>query len=194
MSFLTTRVKAPDEDDWLKLCRVLKYLKGMRHMKLNLSVDDLSVIKWWVDASDRTHWDCKGHTGVMMSLGKGAVLSYSGKQKLNTMSSTESELVEADTVLTRVIWGLNFIESLGYTVDHDINQDNQSTMRLETNGVLSSSKRTKHIHARYFFIADKVATGQVEIQYCPTEMMWADVLNKPKQVRWLVVEQSPLTL
>ena len=193
VSFLTTRVKAPDEDDWLKLRRVLKYLKGTRHMKLNLTVDDLSVIKWWVDASDRTHWDCKGHTGAMMSLGKGAVLSYSGKQKLNTKSSTESELVGADTVLTRVIWGLNFIESLGYTVDHNIMyQDNQSTMRLETNGVLSSSKRTKHIHARYFFIADKVATGEVEIQYCPTEMMWADVLNKPKQGKGFRLDRSHL--
>ncbi len=28
VSFLTTRVKAPDEDDWGKLVRVLKYLMG----------------------------------------------------------------------------------------------------------------------------------------------------------------------
>lgn len=53
-------------------------------MKLNLSVDDLSVIQCWAGASDRTHWDCKGRTGAMMSLGKGAVLSYPGEQKLNT--------------------------------------------------------------------------------------------------------------
>ena len=42
------------------------------------------------------HMDCKGHTGEMMSLGKGAALSYSEKHKLNTKSSTESELVGAD--------------------------------------------------------------------------------------------------
>jgi hypothetical protein len=28
VSFLTTRVKAPDEDDWGKLMRVLKYING----------------------------------------------------------------------------------------------------------------------------------------------------------------------
>ena len=150
----------------------------MRHMKLNLSVDDLSVIQCWVGASDRTHWDCKGRTGAMMSLGKGAVLSYPGEKN----STPELELVGADTVLTRVIWSLNFIESLGYTVNHNIMyQDNQSTMRVETNEILSSSKRTKHIHARYFFIADKIATGGVEIWYCPTAMMLADVLNEPKR-------------
>lgn len=185
MSFLTTRVKNSDEDNWGKLCRVLKYVKGTRHMKLTLSVDNLNVIQWWVDASDRTHWDCKGHTGAMMSLAKGAVVTYTGKQKLNTKSSRVSELVGADTVLTRVIWGLNFIESLGYTVDHNIMYlDNQATLRLETNGALSSSKRTKHIHARYFFIKDKIESGEVEVEYFSTEMMCNDVLSRVSYSGW----------
>ena len=41
VAFLTTRVKRPDEDDWGKLKRLLKYLKGTRHMKLTLGVDSL---------------------------------------------------------------------------------------------------------------------------------------------------------
>ena len=43
--FLTTRVKNPDEDDWGKLKRVLKYLNGSKYLKLNLSVDNLGVLK-----------------------------------------------------------------------------------------------------------------------------------------------------
>jgi hypothetical protein len=35
--FLTMRVQEPDEDDWGKLKRVLKYLNGMRYLKLTLS-------------------------------------------------------------------------------------------------------------------------------------------------------------
>ena len=50
VSFMTSRVKKPDLDDWGKLRRCLKYLKGTLHMKLTLSVDDLGVIKWWVDS------------------------------------------------------------------------------------------------------------------------------------------------
>ena len=88
MAFLTTRVKRPKEDNWGKLRKVLKYLKGTKYMKLTLTVDNLSIIKWWVDASDRTHHDLKGHTGSMMSLGGGAVVSGSRKQKLNVKSST----------------------------------------------------------------------------------------------------------
>ena len=40
---------------------------------------------------------------------------------------------------------------------------------------------TQHIKARYFFIKDKIEEGEVEIRYCPTEKMWSNVLNKPKQ-------------
>ena len=44
VSFLTKRVRAPDEDDWGKLKNCLKYLKGTLHMKLYLTADSLSII------------------------------------------------------------------------------------------------------------------------------------------------------
>jgi len=113
VAFLTTRVKQPDMDDWGKLRRVLKYLKGTRHMKLTISINDLSTVRWWVDASDRTHEDCKGHTSVMMTLGKGALVSGSRKHKINTKSSTEAELVALDDALPTILWVLYFVEAQG---------------------------------------------------------------------------------
>jgi hypothetical protein len=97
-------VSKRDEDDWGKLKRVLKYLKGTRYMKLTLSVGNLEVIKWWVDASYNVHEDCRGQTGLMMSLGKGAVMSFSRKQKLNVRSSAEGELVGIDEALLWILW------------------------------------------------------------------------------------------
>ena len=92
------------------------------------------------------------------------------------------QLVGMDDALPMVLWGLYFIEAQGYTVEQNIGfQDNISTMRLEVNGTMSSSKRTKHIKARYFFVKDKIEDGDLEVQYCPTEQMWTDVLNKPEQ-------------
>jgi len=88
VAFLTTRVKKPDQDDWGKLKRVLKYLNGTKHMKLKFMVDNLSIIKWWIDASYNIHWDARGHNGAMMTMGKGAIISNSNKQKLNVGSST----------------------------------------------------------------------------------------------------------
>jgi hypothetical protein len=72
-SFLSSRVKRTDEDDWGKCRRVLQYLKAYKSIPLRLMADDLKEMKWLVDASHNVHWDCKGQTGSAMTLGKGAV-------------------------------------------------------------------------------------------------------------------------
>ena len=48
VSFLTTRVKKPDEDNWGKLNRALKYLNGTRRLKLTLTIESMGVMKWFV--------------------------------------------------------------------------------------------------------------------------------------------------
>ena len=62
-----------------------------------------------------------------------------------------------------------------------IYQDNKSAILLETNGKMSSSGRTKHIKAKFFFVADKVEQGEVVIEHKNTKLMWIDVNTKPKQ-------------
>ena len=117
-----------------------------------------------------------------MTYGKGATISKSGKQKINTKRSSETEIVRADDMLSSALWSKFFIEDLGLTVQHNIMyQDNQASMRLEINGPASSSKRTKHIKRKYFLIADNVARGDIEIRHKPTDKMWIDCHTKPKQ-------------
>ena len=69
VSFLATRVQAPDEDDWGKLKRILRYLNGTKYLKLSISVNDLGILKWYMDGSHNVHWDCKGHGGAVFSMG-----------------------------------------------------------------------------------------------------------------------------
>ena len=111
VSFLCTRYKTPDEDNWGKLKRVLKYLYGTRHMKLCLTVDSLHTLPWWVDASYAVHWDSRSHTGMVMLMGLGAAMSGGLQQKLNTSSSTEAELVGINDELCYIMWGLYFIQA-----------------------------------------------------------------------------------
>ena len=87
------------------------------------------------------------------------------KQKLNTKSSTEAELVGVDDMMPQVVWTKYFMESQGHGPNNNyIHQDNQSAMKLENNGRGSSGKRTRHINIRYFFITDRVGKGEVEIK------------------------------
>ena len=176
VAFLTTRVKHPDEDDWGKLKRVLKYLKGTLYLKLRITVDSLTSSQWSIDASHGVHWDCKGQTGAGMTLGRGAVVSFSRKQKINTRSSTESELVGVDDALPTVLWSLYFIQEQGYDMSHaTIYQDNKSAILLERNGKMSSRKGSKYIKMKYFFATDCIQAGDIKVEHMPTKKMWIDV-------------------
>ncbi len=155
VAFLTTRVESPDEDDWMKLKRVLKYLNGTKYLKLKLSVDDLRLLKWYVDRSHNVHWDCQGHGGAMLTLGKGATNSYSRKVKLNTRSLRETELVTADRYMPEMLWSLYFIQSQGYKPECvGLYQDSICMQLLIKNGKFSEGKKTKHAKAKFFFIKD----------------------------------------
>ena len=117
-----------------------------------------------------------------MSLGKGSVYSTSVRQKLNTKSSTEAELVGVDDVMPQIIWTRYFLENQGYGIhESKIYQDNQSAMLMEKNGKASTSKRTRHINIRYFFVADRVQNKEVTIEYRPTGDMTGDFFTKPVQ-------------
>ena len=182
VAFLSTRVKGPDQDDWKKLVRLIRYLRGTPTLALTLSASSTTIPKWWVDGSHGVHPKMQGHTGGCLSLGAGMPINVSSKQKLNTRSSTETELVAADDMMPIILWTNYFLEGQGYTAHNTIlYQDNQSAILLENNGRKSSGKRTKHIHMRYYFITDRIRKKELSVSYCPTQLMVADFFTKPLQ-------------
>jgi hypothetical protein len=81
-------------------------------LELKISVEGLVILKWYVDGSHNTHWDCKRHEGAMFTMGKGATRSYSRKVKLNKRSSSETELVvSGDMYMPEMLWSIHFIEA-----------------------------------------------------------------------------------
>ena len=182
VSFLCTRVKGPDKDDYKKLARVIRYLRDSIDTVLTLEASKVSIVKWWIDASFAVHPDMRSHTGAIMTMGKGAIYASSTRQKINTRSSTEAELVGVNDTMPQIVWTRNFLQAQGYNLGpSDVYQDNQSAMLLEKNGKASSGRRTRHINIRYFFVTDRVAKGELIIKYCPTKEMLADFLTKPLQ-------------
>eukprot|EP00957_Ditylum_brightwellii_P180423 13744032-Ditylum_brightwellii.AAC.1 len=116
-SFLTTRVREPSVDNWKKLNRCPRYLSVTKDLPLTLEANKNSVILWWVDTSYAVHPNMRSHAGATMALGKDSPFSISKKQKINTRSSTEAELVG----------GYNVVDNIVY-------QDNHSAILLENNG------------------------------------------------------------
>ena len=86
-------------------------MKGTVCLPLVVGADGSGTLTWNIDASFAVHSDCKSHTKAYLSLGHGSILSISVKQKINTKSSTEAELVGVDDAMTFVIWMKYFFES-----------------------------------------------------------------------------------
>jgi hypothetical protein len=182
ISFLMTRAQKPNKDDWAKLIHLIKYIRTTQDLPLMLGVKEGNALRWWIDGSHGVHPNLRGHTGGGLSLGLGFPISQCGKQKLNTRSSTESELVAVDDLMPTVLWTKQFMEEQAFPIKENIiYQDNQAAILLENNGKASSGKRTKHINARYFFVTDRISKGELAVKWCPTEDMTADFWTKPLQ-------------
>ena len=182
ISFLCTRVATPTIGDETKLKRVFAYLNETKCMKRLIGMNGLSYIQTWIDASYAIHRDMRGHTGGIISLGTGTVIHHCSKQKINTKSSTESEVVGVSDFLPYTIWASFFLKAQGYKLRRNIfYQDITSAIKMLKNGKESCGRKSRHIHIRYFFTKDVINRENMEIVHCPTEQMVADFYTKPLQ-------------
>lgn len=56
-------------------------------------------------------------------------------------------------------------------------EDNQSAICLAKNP--KDHRKTKHIDIKIHFVRDLINSGKIEINYCPSENMVADIFTKP---------------
>jgi len=162
---------------------------------------NFSQIEIYTDASHATHLDMRGHTGGCIVMGDGVLHCRSSKQKINTKSSTESELVGGSDYLPYPVWLLYFYEAQGYRIAKKIMyQDNQSTMKFLINGRKSCGKQSRHVNIRFFWIADRLKKHNITVEYCPTDAMLADFYSKPlqgglfKRMRDFVMGLEPVSI
>ena len=102
--------------DDIKLTRVLRYLQDTIDDCKKNGINSIDTLETWVDAAYAVHPDMRSHTGGTMSFGTGVIHTKSSKQKLNTKSSTEAELVGVSKYLPYHIWLVNFLQYQGYDI------------------------------------------------------------------------------
>jgi hypothetical protein len=197
VNYLATRVNKYTQGDWLKGIRCLQYLNSDTDLGLTLKVGQNMEINLFADASYGVHADGKSHSASVIRIGEATVAAKSTKQKIVTKSTTEAELVCASDMVTAAIGKQEFLKSQGYEDVYIIlHQDNKSTIRLLEKGA-SASDKTRHIKVRYFFMREKVETGEIKIKHTGTDNMVADILTKPLQgklflrLRGMLLGQQP---
>jgi hypothetical protein len=102
------------------------------------------------------------------------------KAKAQGKSSTEAELFGLHEVMSEIVWMRYFKLAQGIEISHNIIfQDNKSAMLLGENGDGSVSRPTRHINIHYFVLKDLIESIKIEIKFCHTENMMADVFTNP---------------
>ena len=94
------------------------------------------------------------------------------------MSTAEAEYIAAMHAAKECIWLCCLIEELSPSPLSmtTLYCDNQATLKLATDN--NYHARTKHIDICFHFIHQVMASGAVDICYCPTDDMAADILTK----------------
>ena len=118
-------------------------------------------------------------TGIVLYLkGIGQIYSQSSIQKTISRSTSEAEYRAAGSTCTIVSAHRNLLEEIGMAQASPTTvwEDNQACIAM-TKSVLCGSK-TRHIKLDHHYIRQQVKEGEVELKYCPTSDMVADILTK----------------
>lgn len=98
------------------------------------------------------------------------------------LSSTEAEYMALTQAVKEVLWLRSLVTEIGALAHAaeilQIYSDNQGAIALARNPGFHA--RSKHIDIRYHFIRSHIDqdTGTINLQYCHTDDMTADVLTK----------------
>ena len=167
----------PNRSHWTAAKRVLRYLKGTNNLGILYKGDSgmhgYSDADWAGDADDR-----KSTSGYLFLIAGGPVSWKSRKQSTVALSTAEAEYVALSTAVQECIWMQRLLSDLGNPPDGPttILEDNQSSIAMARNPQFHG--RAKHIDIKHHFVREQVTNGSIELQYCPTNDMLADILTK----------------
>ena len=170
----------PSQSHWEQAKRVLRYLKGTAESVLMYGGAPSSKVVGWSDSDYASDiGERRSRTGYVFMLNGAAVSWKSQRQQTVALSTAEAEYM----ALTAATQEAMFLKQLLHEIHQDsgspvtIHEDNQSCIALSKNSMTTG--RSKHMDVRYHFCREKVESGDIEVQYCATENMLADVLTKP---------------
>ena len=169
----------PTVEHWKAVKHIFRYLVGTINHGILFSRSSSSECigysdaDWGGDLDDR-----KSTSGFIYQIGEGPVSWSSRKQNSVALSTSEAEYVALASAAQEAIWLRQLMSELTKTPIKTItiNEDNQSAICLSKNPQFHG--RSKHISIKHHFLRDQVKEGSIEVKYCRTEEMIADMFTK----------------
>ena len=170
----------PTESHLTAVKRIFRYLKGTIDLSLKFDRSASQTLMGFTDADwagDRD--DRHSTTGNLFMMSGGAVSWLSRKQPVVALSTTEAEYIALSLATQEATWLKRLLSDITTSPSGPvtINEDNQGTIAVAKNPV--SHARTKHIDIKYHYVREALQDGTIDLVYCPTENMIADIFTKP---------------
>ncbi|KAE8979058.1 hypothetical protein PF011_g22998 [Phytophthora fragariae] len=176
----------PGPHHWNYVVRGLKYLNGTRNFGITLGARNVTkaclahALSAYSDADYANSVDTRRSVSgyVTYLFGNSPISWRSSLQKLVTLSTTEAEYVGLASTVQEVLYLKQVMLELGYDQVGPVKlgEDNQSTIRISKNP--EHHGRCKHIDIRFFFVQERQHAQDIDVFYCPTDKMPADILTK----------------
>ena len=182
VGILSQFMSTPSLDHWMGVKRILRYIKGSLHYGLRFYADDNSKdgLIGYTDADWAGDLDTRRSTsGYAFFLGNSVISWLSKRQITVAKSSTEAEYVALSCATQEAIWLRRLLDDIHFGDESPtvIYEDNQGAIELSKNP--RHHNRVKHIDIAFHFARERVASGEINVEYCPTEQMIADIMTKP---------------
>jgi ribonuclease HI len=177
VSQISKKMQSPTEGDWILAKRILRYLKKTANARLTYKVMS-NILTGYSDASYAPNAeDRKSVSGYVFMLNGAAVSWKSKKQPIVALSSMEAEYIALTSAIKEATWLAKIEKDLKIAPKKMlIYEDNQSTIKTAKNDIYTD--RSKHIDVRYHYVREQIQKNAVEVQYCPTGDMTADIMTK----------------
>jgi len=160
------------------LKQVLRYLKGMRDLKLTYTCNPDIALAGYSDADfagDRV--TRKSTTGYIFQLARNTICWRAVKQRGVSTSTVEAEYIALSTTAKQHMWLQNALNELQISIPSALSTDNDGTIDLTENPRISD--RSKHIDVAYHHVRDLVETRKLTVLHIPSADNLADLCTKP---------------
>jgi hypothetical protein len=128
------------------------------------------------DSDDSDKWKSQG--GFLVFIGNSLVSWRSRRHKSRSLSSMESEYIEASEAAKEIVWFRALMKDLDMHDDKPavMYEDNKSCIAFCSNN--TAHDRTKHIDIRAYWMRDIVKSGVCVMQHVETQHQLADMMTK----------------
>lgn len=184
VNYLAKRIHCSTIEDHAKLCHVLRYINGTRHLGITFSKVESEngmnqlMIKVYIDAAYALHDNFKSHSGAVVQVSLGCVKGISTSQSTVCKSPCESEIIALSDHGDEYQHAEEFIKELLITqYNIIIMEDNKSAIKLLLDGSLARSN-VRYIAIRCAWIEFMISSRLMNIGFCETKYMIANYLTK----------------